>query len=117
MRLSATEHALLCARYGEHANSQRRMREALAEARSRSGVLDRLRALRAMERALDVDLGAVCWRWHHRADEATHPLESSVMDYIAEARGAGDTWELWIRLDRVRQVRELMDGRLVGELE
>lgn len=117
VRLSATEHALLCARYGQHANSHRRMRDALGEAGSGSATLDQLRALRAMERALDVDLGAVCWRWHHRDDTATHPLEARVMDYVAESRGTGEGWELWVRIDRVRQLRELMDGRLVGELE
>src|SRR5690606_1980455 len=79
--------------------------------------LDRLHALRQIERTHDVDLGAVCWRWEHRTDEATHPLERQVMEYVAEARGTGSEWMLWVRLDRVRALRELMEGRLVGEPE
>ena len=115
-RLDPLDHALLCARFAEHANSQRRMRDALAEAGAADS-LARLQALRGMERALDVDLGAVCWRWEHRADAATHPLEHGVMAYVAEARETPRGWELWVYLDRVRQLRELMEGRLVGERE
>lgn len=117
VRLTGQDHALLCARFAEHGNSQRRMREALAETAAASDTLARLRALREMERLLDVDLGAVCWRWEHRDDPATHPLERQVMAYVAEARGTGPAWELLVRLDRVRALRELMEGRLVGELE
>ncbi len=117
VRLSVEDHALLCARFGEHGNSQRRMRDALAEAHDALGTLERLGALRAMERSLDVDLGSICWRWAHRGDAATHPLEHTVMEYVAEPRGAGDAWQLWIWIDRVRQLRELMEGRLVGERE
>ncbi len=117
VRLSKQDHALLCARFAEHGNSQRRMRDALTETAAPRDVLSRLRALREMERALDVDLGAVCWRWEHRADETTHPLERQVMEYVAEPRGSGTAWELWVRLDRVRLLRELMEGRLVGEPE
>ena len=116
IRLTAQDHALLCARFAEHGNSQRRMRDALRDVDAQDA-LQRLIALRAMERALDVDLGAVCWRWEHRADPETHPLEHSVMGYIAERREVADRWELWIRLDRVHQLRELMAGRLVGERE
>ncbi len=117
VRLSKQDHALLCARFAEHGNSQRRMRDALSGVATPQDVLGRLRALREMERAFDIDLGAVCWRWEHRIDEATHPLERSVMEYVADARGTGPAWELWVRLDRVRVLRELMEGRLVGEPE
>jgi hypothetical protein len=114
--LTSQDHALLCARFAEHGNSQRRMRDALRDVHA-ARALERLCALRAMERRFGVDLGAVCWRWQHRADPQTHPLEHSVMSYIAERRNAQDGWELWIRLDRVHQLRELMAGGLVGERE
>ena len=117
VRLSAQDHALLCARFAEHGNSQRRMRDALAEAGPAPDALARLQALREIERALDVDLGGVCWRWQHRTDAGTHPLEQGVMEYIAEPRGSGEGWQLWVWLDRVRQLRELMEGRLVGDRE
>lgn len=117
VRLSKQDHALLCARFAEHGNSQRRMRDALTETSAADDVLGRLRALRQMERTLDVDLGAVCWRWEHRNDESTHPLERQIMEYVAEPRGTGSGWELWVRLDSVRVLRELMEGRLVGEPE
>jgi hypothetical protein len=39
------------------------------------------------------------------------------MEYVAEPRGTATAWELWVRLDRVRVLRELMEGRLVGERE
>ncbi len=116
VRLTGQDHALLCARFAEHGNSQRRMRDALAETAA-ADMLARLQALREMERTLDVDLGAVCWRWEHRDDPATHPLERQVMEYVAGARGTGPLWELLVRLDRVRALRELMEGRLVGERE
>ncbi len=117
VRLSQQDHALLCARFAGHGNSQRRMRDALTETSTPGNVLDRLQALRQIERTHDFDLGAVCWRWEHRTDEATHPLERQVMEYVAEARGTGGEWMLWVRLDRVRVLRELMEGRLVGEPE
>ncbi|NLG63179.1 MAG: hypothetical protein GX539_13140 [Candidatus Cloacimonetes bacterium] len=117
VRLSRQDHALLCARFAEHGNSQRRMRDALEEAAVPADVIGRLCALREMERALEVDLGAVCWRWEHRNDEATHPLERQIMEYVAEPRGTGSGWELWVRLDSVHALRELMEGRLVGEPE
>lgn len=117
VRLSAQDHALLCARFAEHGNSQRRMRDALAEVGAGTEALARLQALREIERALDVDLGAVCWRWEHRTDDTTHPLEQRVMEYIAQPRGSGDCWQLWVWVDRVRQLRELMEGRLVGDRE
>ena len=116
VRLTSRDHALLCARFAEHGNSHCRMREALRDVCA-DRALEQLNALRAMERTFDVDLGSVCWRWEHRTDPQTHPLEHSVMTYVAERRDTGTDWELWVRLDRVHLLRELMAGRLVGERE
>jgi hypothetical protein len=46
----------------------------------------------------------------------THPVERLVLDFITEVRlPAGGAEESWVHPDRVAQVRDLMDGRLVGE--
>jgi hypothetical protein len=114
--LTDQDRRLLAARFGEHGNSQRRMRAALHEAGA-AGAAERLAALRQLERRYDVDLGEVCHRFGRRNLPDTHPIERFVMSYIAEERVLAGRGELWVLLDHLRQVRELMDGRLVGEPE
>jgi hypothetical protein len=115
--LTETDRRLLAARFAEHANSQRRMRSALLEAGARAAAA-RLAALRQLERHYDIDLGEICHRYARRNLPDTHAIERFIMSYIAEERTPhqGCT-ELWVLLDRLRQVRELMEGRLVGEPE
>jgi hypothetical protein len=116
VRLTATDRGLLCARYVEHGNSHRRMLDALADA----GACDageRLRALRALEHRFDLDLAEICHRFPLRTRDDTHPIERMVMDFIAEEREHDGELQLWVLHERVRQVRELMEGRLVGDLE
>ena len=111
--LSVPDRQLLMVRFAQHGNSHRRMRRALAEAGVAVGRLD---ALRRMEHRFQIDLGSLCHRWGRRDLAQTHPLERLVVNYITETRqcGAGED-ELWVLLDRVAEVRELMEGRLVGE--
>jgi hypothetical protein len=116
LRLSETDYRLLTARCRQHGNSAQRMRQALAEAGAESSV-QRLAALRQMELRAGIDLGEICHRFERRHDADTHDIERLIMDFIAEAREGDDGLaELWIMLDRVDQVRELKDGRLVGEI-
>jgi hypothetical protein len=118
--LTAADCRLLTARYAEHDNSHRRMSSALAESGSTRS-LERLRALRSMEVHFGVDLGSLCFRFTHRNDKGTHPIEQTVLAYMAQWRSSstgGD--ELWVLLDRVREVRELMqeeEGQLAREPE
>lgn len=114
--LSASDRGLLRARWTRHGNSHLRMQDALAGA----GATDagaRLQALRTIERRFDVDLAEICHRHDCRNDERTHPIERMVLEFIAEERSGGGDDQLWVLPDRVRQVRELMDGKLVGDLE
>lgn len=114
--LTVTDQRLLLARWAEHDNSQRRMLDALSEA----GAADagaRLLALRRIEKRYDLDLAEICHRHAHRNDERTHPIERMVLDFIAEERLLAEEPQLIILPDRVRQVRELMNGKLVGEPE
>ncbi|MFS8639193.1 MAG: hypothetical protein FWJ74_13975 [Gemmatimonadota bacterium] len=114
--LSAEDCRLLARRFAEHGNSHRRMAGALKEA----GELETLRrvgALRRLEASFEIDLGSLCHRFARRNHPSTHPLERMVLTYIATWKhrpdGAG---ELWIHLDRVREVRELIEeGERVGE--
>lgn len=103
---------MLAARFTQHGNSHRRMRGALLEAGA-TEVAERLAVLRRLERQFDVDLGEICFRYDRRNDPRTHPLERLIIGYITECRGDGD--EVWVLLDRVKQLRELKEGRLVGE--
>ena len=116
LRLSASDARLLAARFTEHGNSHQRMCAALKDAGTRA-VPARLRALRALERRFDVDLGSICFRFQRRDDPGVHPIERLVVQYITRpARGAHpDAADVWILLDHVRRVRELKEGRLVGE--
>lgn len=117
LQLTPGDCGLLAARFGEHDNSHRRMSAALREAGAR-GPLERLRALRRLERRFDVDLGSICWRFRRRDDPGMHPIERYVVDYVAQESVSDDGSDaLLILLDRVRHVRDLMEGRLVGEPE
>jgi hypothetical protein len=114
--LSTADRRLLCRRFREHGNSQRRMLGALAEA----GAHDcsaRLAALRRIERQYDLDLAEICHRHARRHDGGTHPIERFVLDFIAEERRVVDDTLLWVLPERVRQVRDLMDGKQVGDLD
>jgi hypothetical protein len=113
--LSERDRQLLMDRFAEHGNSHRRMRSALADAGVAQAV-DRLDALRRLEHHFRIDLGSLCHRWGRRERPETHPIERFVVNYIAQTRrrDAGEE-ELWVRLDRVGEIRELMEGRLVGE--
>ena len=114
--LSFAERGLLAARFARHGNSHRRMRAALHDAGAHDAVA-KLDALRALEKRFQVDLGSVSWRYERREEEGTHPLERYIIDYIAELHRSGDDEVLWVKLDRVREIRDLMEGRLVGEPE
>lgn len=114
VRLTAMDRQLLRARYAQHGNSHRRMVAAAAEAGSEE-TGRRLEALRRIERLYDLDLAEICDRHARRQQAGTHPIERMVLDFIAEERHDESGNQLWIMPDRVRQVRELMDGRLVGE--
>jgi hypothetical protein len=92
------------------------MRGALLEAGA-TAVVERLDALRKMERAVGIDLGSVCHRFDRRSRPDTHPIERLVIDFVTETRHGAGGEELWVIIDRVAQVRELMEGRLVGEPE
>ena len=117
VRLTSTDCQLLAARYAEHGNSHRRMSAALGEA-GVNGSAGRLAVLRALERQFDVDLGMLCHWYEQRDADRTHPVQRAIITYLtatpAQARGS----ELWIRLDRVRELRDLIEeSRLVGEPE
>ena len=114
--LSPADRRLLCSRFDEHGNSHRRMFAALTEAgASEAGA--RLLALRTVEKRYDLDLAEICSRHARRNDGSTHPIERLVLEFITEERHTEDETQLWIMPERVRQVRDLMDGRLVGEAE
>ncbi len=112
--LTFTDRRLLAARYEQHGNSHLAMRNALVQdGQAETAVL--LDALRAVERTFDLDLGLVCHLFEHRGDPDRHPIEKLVIDFITDVQ-SGDADELlWILPDRVRQVRDLMQGRLVGD--
>ena len=116
--LTRSDCALLAARFGEHANSNRRMLAALEEAGAHESYT-RLVVLRQMERRAGVDLGMLCYHFEHRNDATTHAFERAVMNYVAQWRlGNKGSEELWVLLDRIRQVRDIVEeGRLVGEPE
>jgi hypothetical protein len=114
--LSSDECSLLAARFAEHGNSHRRMKDALRETGA-GDLTAKLDALRELERRFAVDLGSVCFRHARRDDAGTHPLERMIVDYVTETHDTDNGAELWVLLDRIVQVRELMEGRLVGEPE
>lgn len=115
LTLNRGDCALLAARFGQHGNSQRRILAALDEAGANES-FGRMVLLRQMEKQLSVDLGMLCHHFEHRNDAGTHPFERAVMNYVAQWRlSASGAEALWIRLDRVREVRDIVEeGRLVG---
>ena len=74
LSLTRSDCGLLAARYAEHANSQRRMLDALEEACA-DAAFARLCALRQMEKHFQVDLGMLCHHFEHRNDHNTHPIQ------------------------------------------
>jgi hypothetical protein len=99
----------------EHGNSHRRMTQALREAGA-PATADRLLGLRKLEHRFDIDLGLLC-HWYVRRDaHDTHPVERTIILYLT--RAPAQKAEIWIMLDRVRELRAFLDeGRLVGEPE
>lgn len=115
IRLGTGDCRLLAARFREHGNSHRRMVAALSEANAEE-TLARLRALRILERRFEIDLGSICWRLGRVTEPNIHPIERYVVQYVTRVHVEDDGTEVvLILLDNVRQVRELMEGRLVGE--
>ncbi|HEX9106832.1 MAG TPA: hypothetical protein VF832_06385 [Longimicrobiales bacterium] len=115
--LNLADYKLLTSRFAEHGNSQLRLAAALEEAGA-GDTLRQAKALRRMEVSFGVDLGSLCHRFEHRHDPRVHPIETMVMNFVAEWRGTNGKRELWVMLDRVRQVRDLMEeGQLAREPE
>lgn len=116
VRLSAEECGLLSRRFSEHGNSHRRMVQALRD-EGVEDVVEHLAALRKVEIRFAIDLASLCHRFEQREAQSTHPLERAVLDYVAtRRRGPDGAEELWVLLDRVKEVRDLIDeGELVGE--
>lgn len=86
--------------------------------RTGTEILRRLRALRRLECHFSIDLGALYHRYLNRNAEGLHPLERSILDSIAHwHQRPGEEVELWIRVDNVRQVRELIDDERAEWLE
>lgn len=113
--LSEYDRHLMLLRFGRHENSQRALQRALAAAGGELAV-GRSAALRQIERVHNVDLAEICHRFARRNDPGTHPIERFVISYIAEERPRADgAPQLWVRVDRIHEVRELMEGRAVGE--
>ena len=112
--LTLADCALLSARYSEHNNSCRRMQAALAEAGAHE-TAERLRALRKLESAFDVDLGLICHWYQSRDLDATHPVARAIIRYLVQPPNDSSD-SVWVVLDRVRELRALTEeGRLVGE--
>lgn len=118
LKISSSDCAQLVARFRQHKNSQRRMLAALDEAGA-SASYARLVVLRNLEQQTGTDLGMVCHRFERRNDPDVHTLERAVMNYVAQWRlDASGAEDLWIRLDRIREVRDIVEeGKLVAEPE
>jgi len=116
VQLDEADCRLLAARFEQHGNSHRRMAGALREAGALD-LLERLRALRGLERRFAIDLGSLCHRFQHRDAAGTHPIERSVLAYVATERTGPDGRRgLLVMVDRVRSVRALIEqGRLVHD--
>ncbi len=130
--LTLSDRRLLAARRTEHANSHRRLTAALREAGAERA-LERARALRALERRFQVDLGSLCWRLDRVERGNAHPIERALVRYITEWRepvtdgehrpdrsapGHDDGPVLWVLLDRLREVREFIEeGSMAQERE
>ncbi|MGH7476660.1 MAG: hypothetical protein ACRELD_10250 [Longimicrobiales bacterium] len=119
LALTTADRRMLAARFREHANSHRRMAAALSEAAALDR-LERLRALRRLERAFEIDLGGLCALWERRAAPETHPIEQGIIEYVTfcGCTAAETEPSLWVLLDRLRSVRDWIDeGRMVREPE
>lgn len=144
IRLTLEDCRLLEIRFTEYGNSHLRFEEALlagevpagaaaadqddatpedepnpaAAPEPGSDVAARLRALRRLECHFSIDLGSLYHRFQHRDDPALHPLERSILDSIAHwHHDPAGTIELWVVVDNVRQVRELIDDERAEWLE
>ena len=114
VRLTLADCGLLAARYQEHGNSHRRMTQSLVDAGA-AGTADRLLNLRQIERRFDIDLGLLCHWYERRTAQGTHPVERAIIAYLTAVHTRD---EVWILLDRLRELRDLLDeSRLVGEPE
>jgi hypothetical protein len=114
VRLTLADCSLLAARYQEHGNSHRRMTQALLDAGA-AGTADRLLNLRQIERRFDIDLGLLCHWYERRTAQGSHPVERAIIAYLTAVHTRD---EVWILLDRLRELRDLLDeSRLVGEPE
>lgn len=109
--LGPLEQRLLDDRFGEHGNSHRRMASALEESGAGECVA-RLHALRRIERRFQVDLGSLCYRYRRKDEDGIHPLERLVLGFVAFPQAADGGERLVVRLDRIRAVRDLVDGKL-----
>jgi hypothetical protein len=117
IRLSEEDFQLLVTRFAEHGNSQRRMAIALGEAGAATEV-EHLRGLGRLEMHFMIDLGSLCHRFQKRNDAGTHPLERQVLDFVASWRVEEDgARELWVVVDRVRQLRHFMEMEHPGPAE
>lgn len=114
--LSAADRRLLRERWAQHGNSHRKMLAALADLGADEAV-GRLNALRKIEKSFNLDLAEICHRHARRNDALTHPIERLVIEFITEERHTEQDAQLWVLADRVRQVRELMDGKFGSELK
>jgi hypothetical protein len=114
--LQPPDRGLLRARWVEHDNSHLRMYDALLDAGATDAAA-RLKALRRVEMRFDLDLAEICHRHSHLNQETTHAIERMVVEFITEERHHADGMQLWVMPERVLQVRELMDGKLVGDIE
>lgn len=118
LRLTERDCRLLSTRFADHGNSHRGVCAAFRDD-ERAAEAERLEALRRMELRFGIDLGSLCYRFLRREAAHTHPLEKLVLDYIADWRTDSDGENgLWVRLDHVRKVRQLMEeDELVREPE
>ena len=115
VRLTRSDCSLLSARYHEHGNSHRRMTQALVDAGATT-TAERLLVLRQLERRFDIDLGLLCFWFERRTSADTHPVERAIISYLTTVPAHAN--EVWILLDRLRELRDLLDeSRLVGEPE
>lgn len=115
LSLSRSDCGLLAARFAQHANSQRRMLQALEEA-SANDAFGRMCALRQLELHFGIDLGMVCHHFEHRNDKETHPIQRAVMNYVAQwSKAVSGHPELHVRVDRVREVRDLVEDKRLAE--
>lgn len=147
IRLTLEDCRLLETRFTEYDNSHLRFEEALIAAgvhpdeapaaaadqdcaptesepdptaapESGTNTVARLRALRRLECHSSIDLGSLYHRYQHRDDPGIHPLERSILDSIAHwHHDPAGTIELWVLVDNVRQVRELIDAERAEWLE